>query len=285
MAEPATGAWPRYPSTVLFKTDLSNEPDPHIVRPDFTPFGTQAEKGIKGGLIMESHSAYDTIIEANNPVDTIVRHSDGGVIYTVARPEHRQGILEVLARAFVNEPSTAGQSIDRPGYNDWYRFTEFYMDECITNGLSIVALDGLDGRTVAGAFINRDFLRPPDPRIIEFVSEPSPFAPVVGALDVIDKAWFAVHPEIDRTEVGRVVDLWMVGVHPGYRSRRIASNLSALSLTPLWNAQGRSPNAPCRLQAALRFMNSPIPTFAGTAKPYFGTYPAPTPSGSSTKKN
>lgn len=179
---------------------------------------------------METHIAYDTIIEANNPIDTIVRHSGGGVIYTVARPEHRQGILEVLARAFVNEPSTAGQSIERPGYDDWYRFTEFYMDECTTNGLSIVALDGIDGRTVAGAFINRDFLRPPDPRIIEFVSEPSPFAPVVGALDVIDKAWFAVHPEIDRTEVGRVVDLWMVGVHPGYRGRRIASSLSTLSL-------------------------------------------------------
>lgn len=179
---------------------------------------------------MKTHSKYDTGVDANYQIDTLVPHIGADIIYTVARPEHRQGVLEVLARAFVNEPSTAGQSIQRPGYNDWYRFTEFYMDECTTNGLSIVALDGRDGRTVAGAFINRDFLRPPDPRIIAFVSEPSPFAPIVGALDIIDEAWFAAHPGIDRTETGRVVDLWMVGVHPGYRGHRIASNLSALSL-------------------------------------------------------
>ncbi len=155
---------------------------------------------------------------------------EGGIIYRVARPEHRQSILKILARAFVNEPSTAGQSIGRPTYDDWYRFTDFYMDECTTNGLSVVALDGLDRTTVAGAFINRDFLTPPDPRILEFTAEPSPFAPIAGALDIIDEAWFAAHPEIDRHETGRVADLWMVGVHPDYRGRNIASMLATYSL-------------------------------------------------------
>lgn len=149
------------------------------------------------------------------------------IFYDVVRPTHRQQVLEVLTRAFVNEPSTAGQSIGRPSEAQWRRFTDLYMDECTTNGLSIVALDG---RTVAGAFINRDFLRSPDPRIFKFVDDPSPFGPVAKALEIIDEAWFAKHPEIHRTQTGRVADLWMVGVHPDYRGHGIASRLVRLSL-------------------------------------------------------
>ncbi|MCP3953174.1 MAG: GNAT family N-acetyltransferase, partial [Desulfobacterales bacterium] len=45
-----------------------------------------------------------------------------------------------------------------------------------------------------------------------------------------DEAWFDTHPEIDRTQTGRVADLWMLGVHPDYLGRGIASRLARLSL-------------------------------------------------------
>jgi hypothetical protein len=89
---------------------------------------------------MKSNPTYDTAVYAYTDYPDTQPRTDEGIIYQVAGPEHRQGVLEVLARAFVNEPSTAGQSISRPTYDDWYRFTDFYMDECTPNGLSIVAL-------------------------------------------------------------------------------------------------------------------------------------------------
>lgn len=179
---------------------------------------------------MSFNPAYDTAVftEASETKDTCQAAAD--IFYDVVQPVHRQGVLAVLTRAFVNEPSTAGQSIGRPGYAQWRRFTEMYMDECSNNGLSIVALDGRDGETVAGAFINRDFLRPTDPGFFEFIAQPSPFGPIAKALDIIDEAWFAKHPEIDREETGRVADLWMLGVHPHYRGHGIASELTRRSL-------------------------------------------------------
>jgi GNAT superfamily N-acetyltransferase len=66
--------------------------------------------------------------------------------------------------------------------------------------------------------------------LFHFIADPSPFGPIVSALEVIDEAWFAKHPEVDRSETGRVADLWMLGVHPDYRGHGIASELTRLSL-------------------------------------------------------
>lgn len=179
---------------------------------------------------MNVHPIYKTAFFSPGAVPSDSPPKAADIVYDVVRPAHRQGVLEVLTRAFVNEPSTAGQSIGRPGYAQWRRFTDLYMDECAANGLSIVALDGRDGKSVAGAFINRDFLRPPDPRFFEFFDDASAFGPIAKALEIIDEAWFAKHPEIHRTQTGRVADLWMVGVDPEYRGRGIASTLARLSL-------------------------------------------------------
>lgn len=179
---------------------------------------------------MNFNPAYDDTVLAYGAGLEDTPQKSAEFVYDVVKPAHRQGVLEVLTRAFVNEPSTAAQTIGRPSYSQWRRFTDLFMDECATNGLSIVALDGRDGETVAGAFINRDFLTPPDERFIEFVEEPSPFGPIAQALEIIDEAWFAKHPEIHRTQTGRVADLWMVGVHPEYRGHGIASKLARLSL-------------------------------------------------------
>jgi hypothetical protein len=50
---------------------------------------------------------------------TLLPEPRADIVYEIGRPVHRQGILEVLAQAFVREPSTAHQEIDRPSYDDW----------------------------------------------------------------------------------------------------------------------------------------------------------------------
>jgi ribosomal protein S18 acetylase RimI-like enzyme len=94
----------------------------------------------------------------------------------------------------------------------------------------VVALDANDMETVAGALINRDFLNPLPLGFTNLIRDPSPFAPLINALDIIDEAWFKMHPEIKRDEQDKVADLWMVGVHPEYRDCGIASNLALHSL-------------------------------------------------------
>ena len=153
-----------------------------------------------------------------------------GIEYTVVEPRHRDQVVEILTAALLDEPSTSGSVLPQPTEAQWRRFTEFFIEECTTNGLSVVALDPSDPTTVVGAFINRDFLQPLPVGFEEFVAEPSPFAPILAALTRIDEAWFESHPEIPQTEVGRVVDLWMVGVSGKYLGRKIASVLTELSM-------------------------------------------------------
>lgn len=149
-----------------------------------------------------------------------------GISYKVMRPEQRQAVLEVVAKSFIQEPSSLACSLGAPSPEDWTRFTEFFMDECSTNGLSVVAMDG---ERIVGAFINRDFLGPLPEGLMEFI-ESSPFAPVIGAILELDDRWFEAHPEIPKDQKGRVVDLWMVGVCPQYRGHQIANHLTELSL-------------------------------------------------------
>lgn len=152
------------------------------------------------------------------------------IIYDIAQPVHRSGVLEVLAEAFVQEPSSAHQAVGRPSYDHWYGFTEFYVDECTTNGLSAVALDARNANTVVGVLITRDFLTPPDPQCEAYVAQIDAFGPIEAAVDLLDKAWFERHPDLAAGQTGRVVDLWMGGVRPGYRERGIATGLGRICL-------------------------------------------------------
>ncbi len=185
---------------------------------------------------MNYHHSYENSADLQGRKNIYPPLADDGVRYEAARPRHRRGVLEVLTRAFVNEPSTAAQTIGRPGYDEWRHFTAFYLDECLTNGLSTVAIDKRDGKTVVGALITRDFLMPPDPRCIEFVEATPSFAPIVEVLDRIDAAWFEKHSDFSPGQPGRVADLWMGGVKLAHRNHGIASKLGRLSLDRLTDA-------------------------------------------------
>jgi hypothetical protein len=62
-----------------------------------------------------------------NPDNTAWAHVDStttlskakaDIVYDIGRPDHRNGILEVLARAFVRGPSAAHQLTGRPGFDE-----------------------------------------------------------------------------------------------------------------------------------------------------------------------
>jgi hypothetical protein len=55
----------------------------------------------------------DNTTWAHATISTTVTEARADIIYDIGRPVHRKGILEVLAQAFVQEPSTAYQ-IHRP---------------------------------------------------------------------------------------------------------------------------------------------------------------------------
>jgi GNAT superfamily N-acetyltransferase len=206
------------------------------------------------------------------------------IIYDIGRPVHRKGILEVLAQAFVQEPSTAYQSCGRPSYDHWYQFTEYYIDACTSNSLSAVALDARDGNTVLGALITTDFLAPPDPQCAAFVAQIDAFGPIEAAIDTLDKAWFEKHSDIAAGQTGRVADLWMGGVRPEYRKGGIITRLAGISIDQATKAGFEYAVAECtgaysqRLVEAAGFSSVyelPYADFFWKGKAIFNNVPAP----------
>jgi len=158
------------------------------------------------------------------------------ITYRVAEPQDREVILSLLTQAFVREPSTAGCTLGSPSHAQWSQFTEFFLDECVHNGLSIVAIDEQSkNRPVVGAFIVRDFLAPLSSECETFIAD-SPFAPIATVLQKLDDAWFAQHIEFQNKPTGCVADLWMLGVHPVYTHQGIATTLSQQALQQVTQA-------------------------------------------------
>src|SRR5262249_55059189 len=91
-------------------------------------------------------------------------HREQGFIYRIAREEHAGAINRLLGASFFHEPM--GRAIGLTE-KDWYDFSAFFMPECTTNGLSVIAVPKGSPDELAGVFINRDFkalLPPPLPR-------------------------------------------------------------------------------------------------------------------------
>ena len=62
---------------------------------------------------------------------------------------------------------------------DWLEFTNFWMDHCTTNGLSVVALDRENCR-VAGVFLVRDLLRTLPGFDEKYQNEEARLSPLMG---------------------------------------------------------------------------------------------------------
>ncbi len=150
-------------------------------------------------------------------------HREQGFIYRIANEEHAGAINRLLGASFFHEPM--GQALGLTE-KDWYDFSAFFMRECTTNGLSVIAVHEDSPDELAGVFINRDFKAPLPPGFPEALPR---FNPIVDALVSIDTEYEAGRPGL---EPGQVMDLWMVGVTPGgrYAKKGIASTLFQVSV-------------------------------------------------------
>lgn len=70
---------------------------------------------------------------------------EGNFVYHILTPKYRDEVLMVLSHAFCTEPVCDAigekQPEMRPSLQDWVEFTDYWMDHCASNGLSVIALD------------------------------------------------------------------------------------------------------------------------------------------------
>ena len=145
-----------------------------------------------------------------------------GFRYEVATEDFADAIVTVLSESFCREPMSAALGLSA---RDLERLVDRFMPECITNGLSVIAVPVDEPDTLAGVFISRDFKSPvPDGIPADFPW----FSPIVEALMTVDEVYEAKRPGLT---LGDAVDLWMVGVRSGSRfaKRGIASTLFRIS--------------------------------------------------------
>lgn len=163
---------------------------------------------------------------------------EGGFAYHILTPKHRDAVLVVLARAFCSEPVCSAVADIRPEMKtemvDWVEFVDYWMDDCSSNGLSVVALDEVNIR-VAGAFIVRDLLMVPPGFKEKYSSDSKTLSPWMNFLWHMDAEATKKMPELG--EQGKAVDFWFLGVHPDYRGNKIANHLTE-SVLPLVKKAG-----------------------------------------------
>ena len=103
---------------------------------------------------------------------------------------------------------------------EFLHFTEYWMDHASTNGMSVVAIDEKDHK-VAGALIAVDFSFEPEGFEERYTNEKNNLTPLMSIIWQLDKEAVEKMPELG--EKGKTVDFFMLGIHPDYRGRKLAS--------------------------------------------------------------
>jgi hypothetical protein len=148
-------------------------------------------------------------------------HEEAGFCYLNASDVPSDSIVQVLSESFSRVPMARALVASA---RDLAPFVRRFMPECMSNGLSVVAVREDDPQTVVAAFLSRDFKSP----VPEDILEDCPwFLPAGQALMSIGEVYEASHPNLKR---GDVADLWMVGTDAQFALRGIASRMFRLCL-------------------------------------------------------
>ena len=146
---------------------------------------------------------------------------EAGFCYLNASDVLSDSIVQVLSESFSREPMARALGASA---RDLAPFVRRFMPECMSNGLSVVAVREDDPQTVVAAFLSRDFKSPVPADILEDCPW---FLPAGQALMSIGEIYEASHPNLKR---GDVADLWMVGTDAQFALRGIASRMFRLCL-------------------------------------------------------
>ena len=112
--------------------------------------------------------------------------------------------------------------------HDWVEYTDYWMDDSISNGMSVAAFDLVSGR-LAGAFTVKDTLFCPKGFHEKYSSnEEKKLTFVKNFCWDLDAEATKIMPELG--ESGKAADLWLLGVHPDFRGNKIAYFLTKAAL-------------------------------------------------------
>ena len=145
-----------------------------------------------------------------------VLHEEDGFRYLSASAFRGGAIARLLGDSFAREPMAVALGVTP---EDLAPLVERFLPECMSNGLSVVAVPQDEPDTIAGAFLCRDFKSPLPESILE---EFAWFLPVGQALMTVGEAYEARHPGL---KIGEALDLWMVGTDPRFAKRGIARRM------------------------------------------------------------
>eukprot|EP00111_Clytia_hemisphaerica_P019613 TCONS_00057881-protein len=166
---------------------------------------------------------------------------EGDISYHILTTEHRNEALMVLAHAFCDDPACHALN-ERPSttikieLDDWVEYLDYWMDSCVENGISVVAINVVK-YSVVGVMANRHLLDNPE----KFLKEYCSMQHTKALTHWNELAYFFEEesakqlPEL--REPWKTADLIYLGVHENYRRKNIANNLVRVSL-PLFKKAG-----------------------------------------------
>jgi GNAT superfamily N-acetyltransferase len=163
--------------------------------------------------------------------DVLERDDVNRVVYRIMKPDDAASTLATMAKAFhEGEPLTAASGAT---LKDMRAFCQLYIPRMAEEGNSVLAVDK-DTGDILGAFLNEDFCNPDPPDFMAFMkSADSDFNPLLGMVEELEtelNKLYAIPREAAARAPGRWFHLWLLGVVPVARGRRVGVKLAANSV-------------------------------------------------------
>lgn len=155
--------------------------------------------------------------------------------FEVLTSKDKQESKELIALSFLDEPITRAISdrILNVDKQDLEIFIDFFLEEVCTNKLSVVAREKASNKLI-GVCYNMDynFL---DDTVYNYYSDPSkPLHYLVNFLHSAGEQVKRIIPELENKNT--VIDIWLLGLHPDFRGKKISPILVQLSIALIKNS-------------------------------------------------
>lgn len=173
---------------------------------------------------------------ANSPLSPskiLLETSD--LIYEILTPADKEESKLIIALAFQDEPltKTISKQIRKVEFADFDVFINFFLEEVCNNGLSALARSKQTGKLV-GVCYNMDynFL---DENFLDFYkNEKQILHNLVCFLHSVSHEVKKINADLD--EKKKVIDIWLLAVHPDFRGKKISNKLVDFSVKLIENA-------------------------------------------------
>ena len=163
--------------------------------------------------------------------DVLERDDVNRVVYRIMKPDDAASTLASVSQAFhEGEPLTAANGST---LKDMRAFCQMYIPRMAEEGNTVIAVDK-DTGDILGAFLNEDFCNPDPPGFEAFIkSADGDWVPTMGMVEQLETELiqlYSIPHEAAARAPGRWFHLWMLGVVPVARGRRVGVKLAENSV-------------------------------------------------------